>query len=191
MSTLDPSQCLSVPGRLYLGVTNAGMLAGVPPYGGTELGIKLKHKVIREQAFGYTDSEAYGRDAVAAYGGAFKVSVVFVLIQFDPNIYKKVWSYSTTSPNSFANAIIYTVPKVGSITVPPGVIVPTAPLLHAADDPAHPSVLTLVPIWMLERKSELDTVLNKGLQTSIVVLAGLNGSGDDFRIAKVQNLSIT
>lgn len=191
MSVYDPTRCLSVPGRLYLNPTSAGMLAGVPPYNGTELGVKSRAVLVREQSYAYSNSEANGRNKVAAYGGRYSASFTFVLTQYDPDVLQKVWAYSTTSPNGYQGAVILTIPKAGQTTLSPGLIATGSPLLFSADDPTNPSILILAPIWTLNPKLDLDEVLDKPLETSIVVVAGIDANGNDIRCDLLQNLATT
>lgn len=193
MSVYDPQQAITVPGRLFLNPTAAGMRDASSNYGGTPLGIKSNARLIREQVYAWKHSEAYGRDAVSGYGGRYKASFVFVLVQYDTAALRNVWAYSTTNPNGFADPVnIFTIPKAGQTTLAPGALVATSPLLFAADDYLnHPSVLVLSPLWSLGAKLELDYRLNAPLETSIVVVAGMDANGNDVRVDLVQNLTLT
>lgn len=166
------------------------MASGTAPYGGTELGIKNRFRLVREQRYAWADSEAMGRDAVRGYHGGFKASLVWTLLQADEAMLRKVYAYSTTSPNGYGDANIYTIPKAGETTLPPGVITPSSPLLFAADDPENPSTLVFAPIWTLGPKLELDKTLNKPYEHALVCVVGLDSSNRDLREALLQNLTL-
>lgn len=194
MSVYNPQQAITVPGRLVLNPSAAGMASGIYPFGdsATALGIKAKAALVREQVYAWKHSEAYGRDAAAGYGGRYKASFVFVLVQYDPTALRNVWAYSTTNPNGYADPVnIFTLPKAGQTTLAPGALVPSSPLLFAPDDVLnHPAVLILSPLWSLGAKLQLDYRLDAPLETSIVVVAGMDSNGNDVRTDLLQNLTL-
>lgn len=185
---LNPTLCYTVPGRLVLNPTN---LQAVYPYGGTALGFVTRWRLVREQKLHEVSSEALGRDGVAVYGGRYRAAAAFVLVQWDNDVLQKLYAYSTTSPNGYSGASILTVPKSGQTTLSPGVIASSSPLLFAADDPSLPSALFLAPIFTLGPKLELDMTLDRPSETGVVVVAGIDASGNDLRIDKIENLSLT
>lgn len=187
----DPTRALTVPGRLYYNPTTVGLAAGVAPYGGSELGIVVRWREVREQVYAYSNSEARGRDKVRTYGGRYAMSFSFVLVQYDLDQIDRVWAYSTTSPNGYSGANILTLPKAGQTTLSPGLIVESGPVLFAADDPAHPSTLILAPSWTAGAKLELDKVLDKPLEYGLVIVAGIDANGLDVREDVLQNLAVT
>lgn len=192
MAAIDPTRVFSVAGRLVIGPTNAGMLAGTYPYGSTApVGLVTRYREIRTQEYAYGHSEARGRNKLSAYGGRYAFAAAFVLVQYDQDVLDKLYAYSTTSPNSFSGANILTVPKSGQATLSPGLLAVGSPLLFAAEDPSKPSTLILAPVWCLEEKLEADKSLRAPLETSVVVVAGIDANGNDVRIDKIENLALT
>lgn len=191
MAAIDPTRALaSVAGRLVLGPSNAGMASGVYPYGSsTPIGLVSRWREVREQVYAWENSEARARDAVAGYGGRYKASFTFVLVQYDPTVLEKLYAFSNTSPNGYSGASILTLPKAGLTSLAPGLLATQSPLLFAADDPSHPSTLILAPILCLPPKLELDETLDKPFETSVVVVAGIDANGNDIRRDKLENLS--
>lgn len=187
MAVLNPQRAYTISGRLVLNPTT---LTAAYPYGGTELGFVTRWRIIRDQKLYEANSEARGRDGVSVYGGRYRAAGAFVLIQWDPDVLQKLYAYSNTSPNGYSGASILTVPKSGQTTLSPGLIAPSSPLLFAADDPTHPSALFLAPIFTLGPKLELDQTLDRPSETGVVVVAGIDASGNDLRIDKIENLSL-
>jgi hypothetical protein len=186
VSALDPSRCLSVPGRLVLGPANLGI--GYP-CGGKPLGVVSRAKLVREGVYVGAHSEARGRDTVSTYGGRFKSSFVAVLTQYDPDVLSNLWAVNTTSPNGYGGAAIYSLPQPG-LSLQPGVVAPTSSLLFLADDPANPSTIIYAPAWILTAKMELDAVLDKPYETAFVVNVGLDATNRDIESDLLQNLSL-
>jgi len=191
VSAADPSLVLSLPGKLYLGVTTAGMAAGAAPYGGKELGIKRAVHVWKEERVAFRDSEAHGRDKIGAYRGGVAVGIAIIMVQYDPDVEGLVWASSTTSPNGYVGANILTASRAGQTSLAPGIVVASGPLLHAADDPENESCLLAYPLWCSTPKLELERSIDKTRESALVVYAGMDPTtGVDIRMAKLQDLSL-
>lgn len=189
MSVYDPTRALSVPGRLVINPTNAGLISGIYPFGGVEFGIVTRIKVTRTAVHAFYNSEARGRDGVSGYRGRDRLALTFALVQYDPTVLDTVWAFSTVSPNGYAGANILSLPQPGRNNTP-GLIPAGSPLLFAADDPIHPSAIIYAPIYTFDPKLEEDLVLNKPLETAFVVVAGIDGTGRDYSQDLMENLSV-
>lgn len=190
MSALNPQRVLTTPGRLVIGPTNAGMLAGTYPWGSsTPVGFVTRCKLVRTNQLAFGNSEARGVDGASVYRGREKAAFAFVLIQYDFTIFNMISSSNTTSPNGFSDANTLSLPQPGR-NLAPGLVAQGSPLLFGADDPAHPSLLIFAPQYAWEAKLELDRVLNKPYEASLVGFCGLDANGYDYREDSLANLSI-
>ena len=189
MSAPNPQRALQVAGRLVLGPTNGGMLAGVYPWGGTPVGLVTKFALVRTNQVASYNSEARGVDGAALYRGRERAGASFVLIQYDTAIINMISASNTTSPNGFSGANTLSLPQPGR-NLAPGLVAQGSPLLFGADDPSHPSLLIFAPQWSWEGKLVLDRTLVKGLEFGLSVVCGLDANGYDYREDAMENLQL-
>jgi hypothetical protein len=191
-------------GALNFNISDATLQLGTPstlqvvqgaaeaayPYGGTALGIVTKAELVKRSKFGWANSEARGRDQVQGWRGATSAVLTFALEQFDADVLDRLWAENTTSPNGFSGANTLSLPQPG-LSLAPGLMVASLPLLLAADDPTKPSLLVLEPLWSEEERQRWAFQEGVPLKSVVAVVVGLNGSNLDLRIDKLENLSLT
>ena len=191
MADLDPALCIQVPGRLVVGPSfGSTALRNTYPYGGLALGIVTGAFMIREEVVAGAHSEARGLDDVTSYRGRVKASFAFTLEQQDTDVDPYTWAISGASGGGYQGGNQRMLPQVG-LALAPGLIPASDKLLFAADDPSHPSVLILAPVWTPEARQRLAWRLNLPLSQALVVRCGLDENNQVVRIDKIENLSLS
>lgn len=159
-------------------------------YGGTFLGYVAGCTVVKETEFAYALSESLAIDRAKTYRGATKAALVFTLVQYDSLGYDKLWASVTTSQGGFAGANTLSLPQPGR-TLTPGLVAPSSSVLFLPDNDQHPAVLIYAPAWCDETRQRLALVLNKPLESLVVLVCGLDASSRDLLIGRLQDLVIT
>lgn len=183
--TTDDATLATLPA--YAGPTAAA--GGVYPYGGTPIGYVAGVTVVKETEYAYALSESLAIDRAKTYRGATKGALVFTLLQYDPTGYNQVWASSQTSANGYSGANILSFPQPGR-SVQPGLIAPSSSLLFVPDNPQHPGALFYSPSWCEETRQKLAMVLNKPLESLLVIIAGLDTSSRDVQIARLADMTL-
>jgi hypothetical protein len=193
----DPTAALSVPGRLILGPTQPALLTGLPlgadgmpTYGGTALGYVSGVVVVPEVEHAYALSESTGLNRAKTYRGGEQSALVFTLVQYDPQVNDQAWASSGASAGGYSGANTLSLPAQGR-SLQPGLVPPSLPLLFAPDNVEHPAVLLYAPAWMLQSAQKLAFLMQRPLESVLVVVAGVDAAGHDLAIGRLEDLSLT
>lgn len=189
--TISFNDTVLTSGSAYPADAPGAPTVGAYPYGSTTpVGIVTRAKLVRTNKTLVSVDEARGVKGASAYRSEEMAAFVFTLIQYDPTVLNMISASNTTSPNGFSGANTLSLPQPGR-NVTPGLVPQQSPWLFASDDPAKPSILIFAPQVMWDAKLELDRVLNRPLETSLVGVCGLDSSGRDYREDLMENLSLT
>ena len=181
---------INVPDSGLVTVFGGGSLAiSGYPYGGTPIGITQLCEVVKDTEFAYAMSETLGIDRAKTYRGATKAALIFTLMQYDPDGYNEVWASSQTSAGGYAGANILMLPQP-TRSVQPGLIPPSKPVLFAPDNDQFPAVILYAPAWCDEARQKLALMLNRPLESILVLVSGLDASANDLAIGRLQDLKV-